>query len=136
MVTDDGLRIHKLPSTPADPSAAVLEGLAELAGGRPVELVHGSTVATNALLERRGARAALLTTAGFEDVLEIGRQARPAIYDLDVRRPPPIIPAELRLGLPERIGPGGEIIEPLDQAATRSPSAFCIPMPTPTTRSR
>ena len=94
-------------------------GLAELAGGRPVELVHGSTVATNALLERRGARAALLTTAGFEDVLEIGRQARPAIYDLDVRRPPPIIPAELRLGLPERIGPGGEIIEPLDQAALR-----------------
>jgi N-methylhydantoinase A len=119
VVTDGGLRIHKLPSTPADPAAAVLQGLAELAGGRPVELVHGSTVATNALLERRGARAALLTTAGFEDVLEIGRQARPAIYDLDVRRPPPIIPAELRLGLPERIGPGGEIIEPLDQAALR-----------------
>ena len=115
VVTDGGLRIHKLPSTPADPAAAVLQGLAELTGGRQVELVHGSTVATNALLERRGARAALLTTAGFEDVLEIGRQARPAIYDLNVRRPPPIIPAQLRIGLPERVGPTGEIIEPLDQ---------------------
>ena len=117
VLTDSGLQIHKEPSTPHDPSEAIRAGLARLAEGQPFRLVHGSTVATNALLERRGARAALLTTAGFEDVLEIARQIRPDIYNLDATRQPPIIPVELRLGVPERCGPDGAVIEPIDTAA-------------------
>src|SRR5690349_2402877 len=74
----DGLRLHKLRSTPDDPSRAVLAGIADLVGrDARVEIVHGSTVATNAVLERKGARVALLATEGFEDVLRIGRQTRP-----------------------------------------------------------
>lgn len=76
--------------------------------------VHGSTVATNALLERKGARLVLLATAGFEDVLEIGRQARSAIYDLLVSKPPPLVPPERRIGVRERVGPRGETVVPLD----------------------
>ena len=116
VLTDSGLQIHKEPSTPHDPSEAIRSGLAHLAEGRSIRLVHGSTVATNALLERRGARAALLTTAGFEDVLEIARQIRPDIYNLSATRQPPIIPAELRLGVPERCGPDGSVIESIDDA--------------------
>jgi N-methylhydantoinase A len=114
LITPAGIEIHKQPSTPADPAQAVRSGVAKLAEGRNVRIVHGSTVATNALLERRGARAALITTRGFEDVLEIGRQARPAIYDIDVQRQPPVVPAELRLGVTERVCPQGEVIVPLD----------------------
>ena len=88
----EGTRIFKLASTPADPSRAITEGLRRIAvetGARlsEIEVVHGTTVGTNALLERRGARAALITTEGFEDVLAIGRQARPALYDLNAVRP-------------------------------------------------
>ena len=75
---------------------------------------HGMTVATNALLERRGARTALVTTEGFRDVLEIGRQARPDLYDLARRRPPALVPRELRFVVRERMGPDGEL-EPLDE---------------------
>jgi N-methylhydantoinase A len=82
--------------------------------------VYGSTVATNALLERRGARCALVTTAGFEDVLEIGRQARPALYDWTVRRPPPLVPRELRFGVRESIGPDGRIEIPLSDREVAS----------------
>ena len=97
--------LHKVPSTPDNPARAVLLGLAELtgAGVDGLRIVHGSTVATNAVLERRGARTALITTAGFEDVLEIGRQDRPGLYALTCRRPPPLVPRELRFGLGERI---------------------------------
>lgn len=114
LITADGIAVHKEPSTPADPSQAVRTGIDKLAGGSRLRVVHGSTVATNALLERRGARAALITTAGFEDVLEIGRQARPEIYDLNVTRQSPVVPSKLRLGVTERIGPQGEVITPLD----------------------
>ncbi len=117
VVTEDGLAIHKQPSTPEDPSLAVSAGLAHLQAAGGLALVHGSTVATNALLERRGARAALITTRGFEDVLEIGRQTRPEIYNLDVKRPPPLVPAALRLGVAERIGPDGSVLLPLTPAA-------------------
>ena len=91
------LQIFKLPSTPADPSIAITSGLsriAELAGAKfsDIEVVHGTTVGTNALLQRRGARTALITTSGFEDVLAIGRQARPELYNLDAVRPPPLVP--------------------------------------------
>jgi N-methylhydantoinase A len=116
----DGGRLHvfKLASTPADPSRAITEGLQRIARAtncrlRALEVVHGTTVGTNALLERRGARAALVTTAGFEDVLEIGRQARPALYDLNATRPAPLIPRALRFGLDERIAADGAVLEAL-----------------------
>ena len=116
---DGRLRIFKLASTPADPSRAISEGLRIIAAEskvslRELEIVHGTTVGTNALLQRRGARAALVTTAGFEDVLAIGRQARPALYDLDAARPEAIIPRTLRFGVRERIAATGEVLEALD----------------------
>lgn len=118
----DGLRVHKRPSTPGDPARAVLEGLAELLGGRPTRAVHltyGSTVATNAVLERRGARVALLATAGFEDVIEIGRQARPELYALEPRRPAPLVERRRRIGVDERLAAGGAVLRPLTAAAVR-----------------
>ena len=77
-------------------------------------MIHGTTVGTNALLQRRGARTALITTKGFEDVLVIGRQARPELYNLDAVRPLPLVPDDLRLGLQERIAASGEVLEALD----------------------
>jgi N-methylhydantoinase A len=110
------LRVHKVPSTPDDPARAVLQGLRELGIGPGTEIVHGSTVATNALIERKGARTALVTTAGFEDVLEIGRQERQSLYDFMVTSPEPLAPAERRFGVRERIGSEGQVIEALDEA--------------------
>ena len=78
-------------------------------------MVHGTTVGTNALLQRRGARIALVTTRGFEDVLVIGRQARPELYNLNAIKPPPLVEDELRLGIGERVVASGEVIEPLDE---------------------
>ena len=94
--------VYKRPSTPEDPARAILEGLAEM-DAQPHELVHGSTVATNAIIERKGARTALITTRGFRDVLVIGRQTRPRLYDLSPHRPPPLVPDELRFEANERI---------------------------------
>lgn len=115
-----GRQVFKLASTPADPSTAITEGLrriSELTGARisEIEVVHGTTVGTNALLERRGARTALITTAGFEDVLAIGRQARPLLYDLNAVRPKPLVPGHLRFGVRERVAASGEVIEKLDE---------------------
>ena len=106
----------KVPSTPSDQSDGVLAGVeaAGLAAADVEAFAHGMTVATNALLERRGARVALVTTAGFRDVLEIGRQDRPSLYDLTEDRPPALVPRELRFTVRERMGPEGEI-EPLDE---------------------
>lgn len=107
----------KVPSTPDDPSRAILAALALLVqDDDEVVLLHGSTVATNAILERKGAPVALVTNRGFEDVLEIGRQARPQLYALVGHRSPPLVPAEARLGIAGRLGPQGEVIEPLDPA--------------------
>lgn len=89
------------------------------ASGAP-SIIHGTTVGTNALLERRGARVALVTTAGFEDLIEIGRQNRSRLYDLNLRRDPPLIPRGLRLGVPERIAADGKIVEPLSRAAIQT----------------
>jgi len=122
LVDGDEIRIHKLPSTPDDPSRAVLEGLAEILGPEAsysARVIHGSTVATNALLERKGAVTALVTTAGFEDVLEIGRQARSDIYDLGVTKPAPLIPAERRFGVAERLDERGSVVTPLDEDDVR-----------------
>ena len=108
----------KIASTPDNPAVAILAGVerivAEL-GAMPEEIIHGTTVATNALLERKGAPTALVTTEGFEDVIEIGRQARPELYNFWVRRQAPLVPRELRFGLAERTGPEGETITPLDE---------------------
>ena len=99
------------------PARAVLRGLAHLCPDlEGVELVHGSTVATNALLERTGARTALVTTRGFEDVLEIGRQTRPHLYDPFVEKLPPLVPRRLRFGVAERLAYDGEVLEPLAAA--------------------
>jgi N-methylhydantoinase A len=119
---DGRVHVFKLASTPDDPSRAITEGLRRIAHECDVklaalEVVHGTTVGTNALLERRGARAALVTTAGFEDVLEIGRQARPALYDLNATRPAPLIPRALRFGLSERVSATGAVLTELTDEA-------------------
>jgi N-methylhydantoinase A len=116
------LRVFKIASTPADPSLAIIEGLRRIAletktALRHLEVVHGTTVGTNALLQRRGARTALVTTAGFEDVLAIGRQARPSLYDLNAVRPAPLVPDELRFGVRARVAATGETLEALDESA-------------------
>ena len=109
-----GLSVHKVRSTPEDPARAILLGIAELMGDDPVsEIVHGSTVATNAVLERKGARVALVTTKGFEDVLAIGRQTRSELYNFMVRAKRPMIEAGLTLGVTERVDQHGVVLEPL-----------------------
>jgi len=115
-----GLRVHKLRSVPSDPSSAILAGIHALLETEPtsaaLEVTHGSTVATNAVLERKGARLALITTAGFEDVIRIGRQTRPELYNFMVRRAEPLVSPELTFGLNERIAADGSILQPLDLA--------------------
>jgi len=121
IVADDG-RVAKVLSTPDDPSRAVTLGLAQLGANsrssgerpRPRLLAHGTTVATNALLERRGGRVALVTTAGFADVIEIGRQDRPSLYDITVDRPVALVPRELRFEVGGRLDGGGAELEALD----------------------
>ncbi|MFW6097784.1 MAG: hydantoinase/oxoprolinase family protein [Chloroflexota bacterium] len=108
------LGVHKQLSTPQDPSRAILTGLEASGGPATFEsLVHGSTVATNALLERRGARTALVTTAGFRDVLAIGRQDRPQLYALVPVKPPPLVPRQWRFEVRERLSAQGDIVHPL-----------------------
>jgi N-methylhydantoinase A len=121
VVVWDGRRrtAFKVPSTPAAPERAVLEGLARAAAGPRTRVRHGSTVATNALLERKGARVVFVTTAGFEDVLEIGRQDRPSLYALAPRRPAPLVPRARRLGVRERTAAGGATLVALTAAETR-----------------
>ncbi|MCC6168046.1 MAG: hydantoinase/oxoprolinase family protein [Caldilineaceae bacterium] len=116
LLDGDGLRVHKAPTTPDDQSRAILDGLAAL-GVTQAEIVHGMTVATNALLERRGARTALITTAGFADVLVIGRQNRPHLYRLSQTRPAPLVADAWRLEVPERLDANGDVLEALDEAA-------------------
>ena len=98
----------KRPSTPEAPERAVLEGLRSLGAGRGSRVRHGSTVATNTLLERTGARVVFVTNEGFEDLIEIGRQDRPELYALAPRRPAPLVPAARRVGIAQRSGPRGE----------------------------
>jgi N-methylhydantoinase A len=110
------LRLHKLLSTPEQPARAMLAGLAAI-GAMGATVTHGSTVATNAILERRGARTALITTEGFRDLLFIGRQNRPVLYALHPAIPPPLIPRAWCREVPERLDFQGKILVPLDIAA-------------------
>lgn len=110
-VEDGQLRILKVFSTPHDPSQAIASAVSKILGSSQREfiLLHGTTVGTNALLQRKGARTALVVTAGFEDAIEIGRQARPNLYDLNVRRVEPLVARDLRFGLAERVRPDGSV---------------------------
>jgi len=115
------VKILKVFSTPEDASRGILEGVRRLAESLqpagPLEIIHGTTVGTNSLLERRGARVALVTTAGFEDLIEIGRQARPRLYDLDARLAPPLVSRALRFGVRERTAADGTILQKPSAAA-------------------
>ncbi|MDX2165609.1 MAG: hydantoinase/oxoprolinase family protein [Deltaproteobacteria bacterium] len=118
----DGVRVHKRPSTPDDPARAVLDGLAVLLKDQArgaVRITYGSTVATNAVLERKGARVVLLTTAGFEDMLEIGRQTRPELYALEPSPPVSLVERRRRIGVAERMAFDGRVLQPLGAAAVR-----------------
>jgi len=109
----------KLLSTPRDPAVAVLQGLERILarhGTQSATVIHGSTVATNALLERKGARTAFVTTRGFKDILQIGRQNRPALYDLFADPPAPLVPLELRFEADERMDKDGNVLRALDEA--------------------
>ena len=129
------LKTLKVFSTPDDPSRAIAEALKKIGVGGGFTLLHGTTVGTNALLQRKGARVALVTTAGFEDVIEIGRQARPRLYDFFFERVQPLVDRELRFGVHERIVADGEALESpsagelirLREAVTRAqPDAIAI----------
>ncbi|WP_041856539.1 hydantoinase/oxoprolinase family protein [Candidatus Korobacter versatilis] len=108
------LRMLKVFSTPHDPSEAIASAVAQIVArvgaGPDVLLLHGTTVGTNALLERKGARVAFVTTSGFEDTLEIGRQNRPRLYELFVKKTAPLVPEGLRFGVPERVAPDGTVL--------------------------
>jgi len=104
------IRMLKIFSTPDDPSQAIVEALKKIGRRDSLILLHGTTVGTNTLLQRKGARVALVTTAGFEDVIEIGRQARPKLYDFFFDRVQPLVPADLRFGVDERTCSDGEIL--------------------------
>ena len=114
-LVDGQIRVHKESTTPGDQSEAILRGLSMLGVSADAEVVHGTTVATNALLERRGARTALLTTKGFRDVLAIGRQNRPHLYKLGQQRPEHLVTKELRFEAEGRIDAGGKELQPIDK---------------------
>jgi N-methylhydantoinase A/oxoprolinase/acetone carboxylase beta subunit len=116
VVAADGT-VAKVPSTPEDPGTAVRRGISALGRGGAGLLAHGTTVATNALLERRGAAVTLVTTRGFADVVEIGRQDRPSLYDQRVERPPALVPRERRVEVGGRLAADGTELEALDLAA-------------------
>ena len=119
-VRNGKLQIIKVASRSAAPAEAIAEAvrlaIAQSPDQKHLDLVCGTTVGTNALLERRGGRVALVTTSGFEDVLEIARQARPKLYDLFVQKPAPLVPPARRLGVHERLAADGSVISPLSNA--------------------
>ena len=117
------IRLHKCLTTPADPSVGALEGLAQIVADAGIafadlgEIVHGTTLVTNALIERRGASLGLITTEGFRDILEMGTEQRYDIYDLFLQYPEPLVPRRRRLEVPERMDRDGNVVVPLDLGA-------------------
>src|SRR5215469_6591072 len=120
------IAVWKVSSTGADPSRAVAEGLREalaqinVTASDVAYFGHGTTVATNALIQHRGARSGLITSEGFRDLLEIGRRERPELYDLQADKPPLLIERRLRLEVPERLRHDGRVETALDEAAVRN----------------
>lgn len=131
LVTDDdgNLEVIKTPSTPANPDQGVINGLKEIETGlgRSVSDItffsHATTVATNAVLEDEWAKTALVTTGGFRDVLEIGRQTRPELYDFQAEKPTPIVPRRRRYEVRERVAPSGDIETKLNKQGAREIAA-------------
>ncbi len=117
------VRLYKRPSTPANPAEAIISGFDELCAEFEIDpaqvtaFAHGTTVATNALIQRRGAKVAMLTTSGFRDLLEIGRQMRPHMYSLQKSNPPPLVPRDLVWEIDERITADGGVLKPIDLAS-------------------
>lgn len=129
---DGRVATRKISSTPDDYGRAILDGVTALLQGLAVdpstvrEILHGTTVATNAILERRGAPTGLLTTRGFRDTLEIGRLRYPRLYDLSWTRPTPLVERRWRVEVPERLDRAGQVVEPLDESAARRAIAFLL----------
>src|SRR5689334_13137466 len=122
MVGSDGsVATRKIPSTPESYGRAIVAAIRELVAERGTtpaalsDVVHASTVATNAIIELKGARTGLITTKGFRDVLEMRRLRIPVLYDLQYRKPPPLVPRRWRMEISERMGPRGTVWEPLDE---------------------
>jgi len=114
----------KILSDPTNPATTVLQGLRNIAQEEPAQIIHGSTVATNALLERKGARTALITTRGFKDVIQIARQNRPSLYDWSVKPPSALVPSNLRMEVDERIDHRGSVLTPLDTSKIEEITAW------------
>ncbi|MGH8998802.1 MAG: hydantoinase/oxoprolinase N-terminal domain-containing protein, partial [Acidimicrobiia bacterium] len=112
LVAGDG-RVVKVLSTPDDPGRALRDGLAQIGEARPALIAHGTTVATNTLLERRGATVALVATEGLADVIEIARQDRPSLYDVRAQRPEPLVPRERRFEVGGRLDGAGAEVAPV-----------------------
>ena len=140
----------KVSSTPQDPSGGFMEAVQRLLAKQQIAaqdvayIVHGTTVATNAIIEGKVAPTGFITTEGFRDMLEIARQIRPTLYDLQFEKPRPLVPRHRCFGVPERLDASGAELTPLDEDALRqvaascarkasspSPSAFCTPTPIP-----
>ena len=127
--TANDIRLHKCLTTPDDPSVGALEGLGQIVADAGLtlaevgEIVHGTTLVTNALIERKGARLGLITTEGFRDILEMGTEQRYDIYDLFLQYPDPLVPRRRRLEVPERIDRDGATVVPLDEDAVRAAAA-------------
>src|SRR3954471_15655334 len=115
-LSEGQFQILKIPSTPLDPGAAVWSAVQQIVKGQQAEVRHGTTVGTNALLERKGARVAFVTTAGFEDTIVIGRQARPELYNWFWQPEAPLAPEGMRFGVAERTGPDGTVLRAVDDA--------------------
>ena len=114
-VSDDGdVGTFKIPSTPSDPSEAVLQALTLLSGKTVSEVIHGSTVATNTVLERKGAKTALLTTDGFRDNIYIQRQDKTDVYSPQYQKPVPVVTRDLVVEVPERVTHTGDVLIPID----------------------
>ncbi len=129
---DGRVYVNKTTTTPDDPGEGVAAGVAavlaeaRLAPGNVAEIVHGTTVASNTILQKRGGRTGLLTTRGFRDVLEIARIRTPGMFDLTWRKPEPLVPRRWRVEAAERISAGGSIVVPLDEASVREAGVFLL----------